>query len=129
MPAGAFVPPTYNGMVVVDKQLVPLVNVAGESWVTLPPSQGGQAFLVERIQIESTATPTTCSIAVGTNEVDFSNSPAHDVADETQPIYVPPGAVLSITWGGGTNMNAGSYTAVVQYSVVQFVNVAMPGQG
>lgn len=131
-PAGA-TPVTYNGMLVVDKQSVALSNVAGEPYVALAPPGSGQGYLIERVDLWSSAAPTSAGLYLGTvqpqNEIDFSNSPAHDSADQAQPIYVPPGVVFSIQWGGGANSNAGSYTARVQYSVVQFVSMPFPGTG
>lgn len=126
-PGAGRTPVTYNGMIVVDKQLAPLSNVAGEEFVALRPSQGGQAYLIERVDILSTAAPTSCSLEVNGNEVDFSNSPAHDAFDGNQPIYVPPGGTFAVVWAGGSNTDAGSYVATIQYSVVQFVSLPWPG--
>lgn len=126
--AGAgLTPVTYNGMIVVDKQLVSLSNKAGYTAVALPVSEGGQAYLVERVDIISSVAPTSCSLQVNGAEVDFSNSPAHDSFDGNQPIYVPPGSTFAVEWEGGTAAGAGDYTATVQYSVVQFVSLPFPG--
>lgn len=122
-------------MVVVDKQSVPLTGAEGDpqagfAQLEINPPGSGQGYLVERIDLWSNSTGTpAASIYVGQpdthNEMDFSTNAAHDIADERNPIYVPPGTPLVILFSGLSADAA--VTARVQYSVVQFVSSRFPG--
>ena len=126
---------TYNAMVVVDKQSVPLTGAEGDpaagfAQLELNPPGSGQGYLVERIDVWSNSTSSSAvSAYVGQpdthNEMDFTASGNHDISDERNPIYVPPGTPFVLLWSG---LSAGAaVTARVQYSVVQFVSSKFPG--
>lgn len=136
-PIGA-APPAYTAQIVVDRQSVALTGAegdiaAGQAAVVLPPPAAGYAFLVERIDLWSASTQaTTASVYVGSiispqNEMDFSSSANHDIADEHQPIYVPSEQPLTIVWSNMVAGSAAPVTARIQYTVIQFVRVNLPG--
>lgn len=132
-------PQQYTAQIVIDRQTIGLVGqegniAAGQAAVALNPPAGGQGYLIERIDLWSASgVPTTASCYVGSaspqNEVDFSASANHDIADEHQPIFVPSEQTFSIIWSGLAAGGGAEVTARVQYSVIQFVQVNLPGGG
>jgi hypothetical protein len=119
---------TYTAQVIVDRQTIGLTGfegaLVGQAIVSLPAPGVGYGFLVEVIDLNSNSTtPSTASVYIGAylpqNEVDYSVSANHDIADENQPRYVPSGQVLSVLWSG---LSAKAFvTARIQYSIIQFV--------
>lgn len=80
----------------------------------------GLFWAVDRISVKSdSATPTTCTVYVGqiADEyiMDQTNAGNLNIADETSPIYVPPGQQLIIQWTGASVGAVGK--ATVQYQV------------
>jgi hypothetical protein len=103
-------------------QQVPITATAnlpavGQATATLSPPAEGQAYLVERIQVQTNSSASTsASVQVGGYESDFTDAANHDIGEEQPPIVVPSGAVFSIVW---SNLNPGDQcTALVQYRVV-----------
>jgi hypothetical protein len=98
---------------------------AGVITATLTPSAGaGMLLLIDRIVVQTdSATPTTCRFYLGSvadeNLVEYTGSGDIDIADETQPLYVPGTTVLIAVWSGASAGATG--TVRYQYRVVRFV--------
>jgi hypothetical protein len=74
---------------------------------------GDRVWRIERIAVSSTsAAVTTATVYVGAvdpaNIVDQTPAGNGDIADETNPIFVPGNAVLRVRWTGATNGAVGT---------------------
>lgn len=87
------------------------VDADGVADITLGPF--GQLVLVDRIAIKNDgAGASVCTVYVGSadpkNAADYTPAGAADVADEVNPIRVPPNSALLIRWTGATAASTSS---------------------
>jgi len=90
------------------------------------PPGGSDSWLVDRITVTNTSTAeTTCHVYVGTTGLDGLRDLTvvgnNDIADESQPIYVPTGVPLIVQWEGADPGAVGHVN--VSYRLVQRVRV------
>lgn len=89
-----------------------------------PGIAAGQLLLVDRIVVQTNSiNPTTCRFYVGDvadeNLVEYTGSGDIDVADETQPIYVPGTTLLIAEWRGASAGAVG--TVRYQYRLARLI--------
>jgi hypothetical protein len=90
---------------------------------TLRPGVGnGVLLLIDRIVVQTdSSTPTTCRFYLGEvadeNLVEWTGSGDIDIADETQPLYVPGTSLLIAVWSGASANAVG--TVRYQYRVAR----------
>lgn len=121
-------PDRAGALDVLDYRTAPVKGTAdagGTITATLQPVEGiGVVLLVDRIVVVTNSTSaTTLSVYLGAvadeNLVDFSPNGNIDVADETQPLFVPGSTPVTFVWRGASAGAVG--TARVQYRVARFL--------
>jgi hypothetical protein len=88
-------------------------GAAGGAMEAIFQVPGDRVWRIERITVSSTSgAVTTLTVYVGTvdpaNIVDQSTNGNSDIADETNPIFVPGNAVLRFRWTGATDGAVGT---------------------